>query len=179
MEDEKKELMKKADMFAKTGDVSKSLSLPTDQINDEALRQTFDEEQLPDLKEQKKLKRKVRKIWNNYRKNALESIDLENYKKFCELEEIKAETDKKLAKIKREKEKEEAEHWLMMHQGHLKEINYNTESKPSGFWYKLNRGIWYMRKTFDNIPKLVWKILLTGIGIATLIVMVVLLTRYV
>ena len=57
MEDAKNELIKKADLFAKTGDVNKSLSLPTDQINDEALKQTFDEEQLPDNKEQKKLKK--------------------------------------------------------------------------------------------------------------------------
>ena len=176
-EQEKNELIAKADMFAKTQDVQKSLNLPVEQIGDDALRQTFNDEQLPDIKEQKK--RKVRKIWNNYRKNALESIDLENYKKYCELQEIKAETDKKLAKIKRDKEKEEVEHWLLMHQGHLKEINYNTESKPSGFWYKLNRGIWYLRKTFDNIPKLVWKALLSALGVTVLIVMVVLLTRYV
>ena len=179
MEDEKQELMARAEMFAKTGSVEKSLSLPTDQIDDDALRQTFDDEQLPDIKEQKKIKRKVRKIWDNYRKNALESIDLENYRKYCELQEIKAESDKKLAKLKREKEKEEAEHWLIMHSGHLKEINYNTESKPCGFWYKLNRGIWYLRKTFDNIPKLVWKILLTGIGITALVVLVLLAGRYV
>ena len=177
--EERQELMAKADMFAKTGNVEKSLSLPVDQINDEALKQTFNNEQLPDIKEQKKIKRKVRKIWDNYRKNALESIDLENYKKYCELQEIKAESDKKLAKIKREKEKEEAQHWLEMHKGHLEEIKYNTESKPSLFWYKMNRGIWYLRKTFENIPKLVWKILLTGVGITALIIMVVLTTRYV
>ena len=179
MEDEKKQLMARAEMFAKTRSVEKSLALPTDKIDDEALKQTFDEQQLPDIKEQKKIKRKVRKIWNNYRKNALESIDLENYKKYCELQEIKAETDKKLAKLKREKEKEEADHWLMMHKGHLEEIKYNTQSKPCGFWYKLNRGIWYLRKTFDNIPKLVWKILLAGIGISALVIMVLLVGKYV
>ena len=67
----------------------------------------------------------------------------------------------------------------MMHKGHLEEIKYNTESKPCGFWYKLNRGIWYLRKTFDNIPKLVWKILLAGIGLTALVVMVLLVGKYV
>ena len=175
-EQEKNELVARANLFAKTGDVEKALSLPVD---DESLKQTLDDEKLPDNKEQKRIKKKAKKIWNNYRKNVLDSIDLENYKKYCELQEIKAESDKKLAKIKREREKEEAQHWLEMYKGHLEEIKYNTESKPCGFWYKLNRGIWYLRKTFDNIPKLVWKILLAGMGITALVVMVLLVGKYV
>lgn len=175
-EKDKQELVAKAEMFAKTGDVNKSLSLP---LNDEALQRKFEEEKLPDAKEERKIKKTIRKIWGNYRKNALESIDLENYKKYCELQEMKAETDKKLSKLKREREKEEAEHWLMMHNGHLKELGFNSESKPNIFWYGLNRGVWYLKKTFENIPKIVWKLLVSGVGIAVIITLVLVIQNLV
>lgn len=176
MEKEKQELMQKAEMFAKTQDLNKSLTL-TENIEDEALKQKFEEEQLPDKVETKKIRNKIRKIWSDYRKNALDSIDLENYKKYCELQEIKAESEKRLSKLKREKEKEENEHWIEMRKGHLEELKFNTQSRPNKFWYGLNRGIWYLRKTFDNIPKLVWKLLLSGIGIALVIGVVLIVQR--
>lgn len=170
-EQEMKELAERADVFMQTGDVKQALALPTDKIDDKALKQTFEDEQLPDAKETKKIKKKVRKIWGNYRNNALEEIDLENYKKFCELQKIKAESESELQKIKFKKEKERAEHWLEMHKGNLEEIGYNTTSMPNKYFYAKDRYIHYMNNTMKRIPKWTWYILCGVAGVALIVLM--------
>lgn len=170
-EQEIKELAERAEMFAQTKDVNKALALPTEQIQDEALKQTFEEEQLPDEKEKKKIIKKVKKIWGNYRNNTLEEIDLENYKKFCELQEIKAEHEGRLQKIKFKKEKEKAEHWLEMHKGNLEEIGYNTTSTPNKYFYAKDRYIHYLNNTIKRIPKWTWYVLCGVAGVGLIVLM--------
>ena len=176
MEDEKQELMAKANLFAETKDINKVISnLPTAPLNEDfskELGEKFNINKLPDKKEDKQLNKKIRKIYREWRNNCIEQIDLENYKKWCDLQVIKAESDKKIATIKRQQELEAQEHWLTKNKGNLEEIKYNTASRPSCFWYYLNRGIFHINKTFSNIPKLVWKILGITIGIGAIILSV-------
>lgn len=172
-EQEKQELMKRAETFAATQSVDKAMAEVgiDSKETQEGLKQEFNKEKTPDKQEQKQIKNKVRNILSGYRYNKLEEIDVANYRKFCELAEIRAESDKKLDKIKREKEWDEIQYWLKKNKGNLEEIKYNTESKPNVFWYGLNRGIWYMRKTFSNIPRLTWYILAGACGIGLMILM--------
>lgn len=176
MEDEKQELMARANEFALTKDVDKSLNLPSAPLGEdfeEQLKEKFEENRNPDKKENKNIDKNIRKIYRDWRNNCLKEIDLKNYQKYCDLQVLQAESDKKIAEIKRTQELEEIEHWLKKNQGNLEEIKYNTKSKPSRFWYYLNRGIFHINKTFSNIPKLVWKILgvVVGVGIIVLVVM--------
>lgn len=172
---DKLEIMQKAEMFAQTKDLDKALMLPFDDTNEvpQDLIQKFDEQATLDDKEQKRVNKRIKGIWKNYRNNVLSKIDLENYKKFCELEQIRAESDKKLDVIKFERDKARATQWLEMHKGNLEEIGYNTTSLPNKFWYGLNRGIWYLRKTFSNVPKLTWYILAGISGLAVIVLMVI------
>jgi hypothetical protein len=176
MEDEKQELMAKANMFAETKDLKKVLNnLPTAPLGEDfsqSLEEKLNQNKLPDKKENKHLDKKLKKIYRDWRNNCIEQIDLENYKKWCDLQVVKAESDRKIANIKREQELEAQEHWLKLNKGNLEEIKYNTTSKPNGFWYYLNRGIFHINKTFSNIPKLVWKILGITIGIGAIILSV-------
>ena len=166
-EEEKNELMKKANEFVKTGDVNSALSLPN---VDNDLKTIFDSQKEPDKKEQKLIKKKTKKIWKDFRKNTLDGIDLQNYENYCRLQEIRAESDKKLARIRREKEKEEAEHWLDMHKGNLEDIGYNTKSVPNKYFYAIDRYIFYVKNRCKNIPKITWYIVagLFGLGIVIL-----------
>lgn len=168
------DIIKRAEYFAQTKDLNASLNLPiapNGEIVDEVVTQGLDQEKTPDKKEEKRIKKKIRKIWGNYRSNVLNSIDLENYKKFCELEQIRAESERKLAQIKRQKEKEEAEHWIDMHKGNLEEIGYNTTSVPNKYFYAKDRYIHYLNNTMKRIPKWTWYILCGLLGIGVIICM--------
>ena len=179
-EKELRDLVAKADTFDKTKDISLALvnkyNLPTTPTGDkveEDLAEAIDSNKMPDTKEQKKLKKRIKNIWGRYRDNVLGQLDLKNYQDYCDLEIKTAETEQKLRQIQMDREKAEADHWLKMHEGNLKEIGYNTESMPSRFFYSLDRFIFYLKNGFNNIPKMVWKLLLgligTGIGIAFII----------
>ena len=168
------DVIERAEHYAKTGNLQEAMNLPVapnGEKVDEVVNTALDNEKIPDKKEEKEIKKKIRKIWGNYRNNVLSQIDLENYKKFCELEEIRAESDMKLARIKRAKEKEEAEHWLEMHKGNLKEIGYNTESVPNKYFYSMDRLVFYLKNRFKNIPKITWYILAGVLGIGIVILM--------
>lgn len=173
-EQDEEKLNRALEIYKKTGDVLQTLNNEDDKIKEQ-----FQEEQLPDKKETKKIKKRIRSIWNDYRNNALDQISLENYKKYCELQVIKAESDKKLAEIKRDKEKEEAQHWLEMHKGNLKEIGYNTESVPNKYFYAIDRYIFYIKNRCKNIPKLTWYILVGILGIGVVILMAIGLSKIV
>lgn len=171
-----KELVAKADTFNKTKDLSLAITkqynlpiTPTGEAVEEDLSEAIDEGKMPDIKEQKKLKKRIKGIWGAYRDNVLGHLDLKNFQDYCDLKIKTAETEQKLRKIEMEREIDEANHWLKMHEGNLKEIGYNTESMPSRFFYSLDRFIFYLKNGFNNIPKMVWKLLLgligTGIGI--------------
>lgn len=165
--DKKKELMAKAEMFAETKDIVQALTANTQT----GFQEKMQENSTPDTKEEKQLNKKMRKIWSSYRKNMLEQIDLENYKKFCQIEVERAKTDLELLELKNKKEITQLQHWLAKNKGNLEEIKYNQESKPSKFWYMLNRGLFHLKRTCSNIPKLTWYILAGVCGIAIMYLM--------
>ena len=98
-------------------------------------------------------------------------MDLETYKQFCQLEIERANTDLELLEIKNKRELVEIAHWLEKHKGNLEELKYNTKSKPSLFWYKCNRGIFYMKNTCSNIPKITWYLLAGVLGVGIVVLM--------
>ena len=106
-EQDKQELMKRAETFAATQSVDKAMAEigVSGKETQDGLKEQIEQEKAPDKKEQKQRKKKVRNILNGYRNNVLEQIDVENYKKFCELAQIRAESDKKLDAIKRQEAK--------------------------------------------------------------------------
>ena len=185
-EDEQRELMAKAEKFNETKDLSIAMKqkynlpdAPNGEEVTDALEQLISDNKTPDKKEKKRVKNRVKNIWNRYRSNVLGKFDLENYKEYCKIEIETAETETKLRDIQQKREKQEAQHWLEMNKGNLEEIGYNTTSKPSKFWYGLNRGLWYMKKTCSNIPKLTWYILAGILGISVVILMALGLSKIV
>ena len=179
-EKELRDLVAKADTFDKTKDISLALvnqynlpATPTGEKVEEDLANAIDSQKSPDKREQRKLKKRIKNIWGRYRDNVLGQLDLKNYQDYCDLEIKTAETEKKLRQIQMEREKAEAEHWLAMHKGNLEEIGYNTESKPSRYFYAIDRYIFYLKNRFNNIPKMVWKFLLGAIGVGAFIALVI------
>lgn len=168
------EVIERAKVFQETKDLQKAMNLPTapnGEKVDNLLNQKLEEEKLPDEKEDKRIKKKIKRIWKHYRNNVLDTIDLENYKTFCDLEIQRAETESRLAKIKREREKDEAEHWLDMHKGNLEDIGYNTKSVPNKYFYAIDRYVFYLKNRCKNIPKITWWILCGIVGIGIVILM--------
>ena len=169
-----RELVSKADTFNKTKDLSLAITkqynlpaTPTGEAVEEDLSEAIDNGKMPDIKEQKKLKKRIKGIWGAYRNNVLGHLDLKNFQDYCDLKIKTAETEQKLRKIEMEREIDEANHWLKMHEGNLKEIGYNTESMPSKYFYSIDRYIFYLKNRFRNIPKFTWWILcgLLGVGV--------------
>lgn len=163
-EEQKRELMAKSETFAKTHDITLALSTS---VNDD-LKATMQNQVNPDEKETKKINKKIKRIWSGYRSNILSQIDLENYKKFCEIEVIRAENDSKLEAIKQQKQKSKATHWLDMHKGNLEDVGLNAESVPNKFAYGTLRGVFYFKKLCQNIPKLTWYILAGILGVSVI-----------
>lgn len=179
--EEKQELMKKAEMFAKTGDVSKAMQLPTTpdgQINEE-IEEALHQEKAPDKKETKRIKKRFRSIWNDYRSNVFDTLDAKNYAEYCEIRKKTAETEKELMQIENEKEEIKARHWLKMHKGNLEEIGYNTESMPNKYFYAMDRYVFYLKNRFKNIPKLTWYILAGVLGIGVVVLLALGIAKFV
>ena len=170
-EKEKLELMKKAETFSVTKDINQVL-FPTapDGKTTETIDNALEQEKTPDKKEQKRIKKRFRNIWNDYRTNVFDTLDAKNYAEYCEIRKKTAETEKELMQIENEKEEIKAKHWLKMHKGNLEEIGYNTESMPNKYFYSIDRYIFYLKNRCKNIPKFTWWILcgLVGIGIVIL-----------
>lgn len=174
MEDEKMELMKRAETYSVTKSVESALNLPAmpnGKSNDELINEALNNEQEPDKKEKKRIKKRFKNIWNDYRSNVFGNLDAKNYADYCEIRKKTAETEKQLLEIEFETEKLKAKHWLEMNKGNLEEIGYNTLSLPNKFWYGLNRGLHYMKKTCSNIPSITWKILVGVLGIGAVILL--------
>ena len=179
-EKELRDLVAKADTFDKTKNISLALvnkynlpTTPTGEKVEEDLVSAIDGNKMPDTKEQKKLKKRIKNIWGRYRDNVLGQLDLKNYQDYCDLEIKTAETEQKLRQIQMDREKAEAEHWLKMHEGNLKEIGYNTESMPSKWFYSIDRYIFYLKNRFKNIPKFTWWILCGVLGVGVVIALVI------
>ena len=183
-EKELRDLVAKADTFNKTKDIGLAIAqhynLPTTPTGDAVekdLAEAINSQKVPDKKEQKRVKKRIKNIWGRYRDNVLGQLDLKNYQDYCDLEIKTAETEKKLRQIQMEREKAEAEHWLAMHKGNLEEIGYNTESMPNRYFYSVDRYIFYLKNRFKNIPKFTWWILCGVLGLAAIITLVVVLAK--
>jgi hypothetical protein len=172
-EKDKLEVIQKAEKFAVTKDINSTL-FPTAPNGDNptSINDALEQEKDPDKKEQKRIKKRFRNIWNDYRSNVFDTLDAKNYAEYCEIRKQTAETEKELMLIENEKEEIKAKHWLKMHEGNLKEIGYNTESMPNRVFYSIDRFIFYLKNGFNNIPKMVWKTLIAIIGIGVIVLLV-------
>ena len=140
----------------------------------EELNNIISNEAAPDKRESRRIKKKIRGIWSKWRTATLDAKSLEAEKIACEIEIKRAETQARLNAVRRQEEKAEAEHWLALNKGNLEDLGYNTTSKPSKFWYNVNRGCFHITKTSGHIPKFILNLLLIG----AVIVGVILLKKY-
>lgn len=145
------------------------LPVAPDGTNDQSVYKVLEQGSTPDKKEKRRIGRRVKRIWNNWRSNVLEQINIENYRKYCELEVLKYQTESKLREEKHKREKEDSQHWLEMHKGNLIEIGYNVDSIPNKYYYSLERWLFYFKKRCSSIPKLIWYIGAGLLGIGTII----------
>lgn len=168
---DKQELIEKAEKFSITKNIKETL-FPTapDGKDNASIDVALEQEKIPDKKEQKRIKKRFKNVWKDYRSNVFDTLDAKNYAEYCEIRKKTAETEKELMQIKNEKEEIKVKHWLKMHEGNLKEIGYNTESMPSKYFYSIDRYIFYLKNRCKNIPKFTWWILcgLFGVGVVIL-----------
>lgn len=149
-------------------------STPDGQDANEALEEALRQGANPDKKESRRVRKRIRGIWNRWRTVTLDAKSLEQEKIACQIAVERAETQSKLDKIRRDKEIAEANHWLTLNSGNLKEVGYNTESKPSMFWYSIKRCFFHITRITDNIPKLIRNLFWTGV----LVIGYILLKKY-
>lgn len=175
MDEEKQELMRKVETYATTKDIDKAINLPItpNGQDDTAIEEALKDNQLPDRKENKRIKKRFRNIWNDYRTNVFDKLDAQNYAEYCKIREQTAETEKKLMEIENEKEKIQAQHWIDMHKGNLEEIGYNTNSVPNKYFYAIDRYVFYLKNRCKNIPKLTWWILCGILGLGVVVLMAI------
>lgn len=119
----------------------------------------------PDKKESRRIRERIKNIWKRWRTVTLDAKSLEQEKIACQIAVERAETQAKLDKIRRDKEIAEMQHWLTLNAGNLKEVGYNTESKPSMFWYGIKRCFFHITRITDNIPKLIRNLFMSSIFI--------------
>lgn len=155
----------------KTITISKT---PDGRDAEEDINTAFASEANPNKKEQRKLKHKIRNIWRKWRSATLDAKALEAEKIACQIAIERAETQARLNAVRRQEEKAETEHWLALNKGNLEDLGYNTTSKPSKFWYNINRGCYHITKTSGHIPKFILNLLLVG----AIIVAIILLKKY-
>lgn len=157
-----------------SSDESHAISIPTAPDGQNAntdLDEAIKAASTPDKREAHRIKNKIRGIWRKWRTTALDAKSLEVEKIACQIEIERAETQQKLNKIKREEEVAETEHWLLLNKGNLQDIDANTTSKPSMFWYGLRRGFHHITKLTNNIPKIFKNLFWIGVLILGLIIL--------
>lgn len=155
----------------KTVEQPKPLITPDGQEANEALDEALKEQATPDKKESRRVKKKIKGIWRKWRTTALDSKSLEIEKIACQIEIERTEAQAKLNKIRREEESAEVKHWLSLNQGNLEEIEMNTNSKPSKFWYNFRRGFHHITKLTNNIPKIIKNLFWIGVLIIGLVLL--------
>lgn len=128
---------------------------PDGQRANQALDEAIKEQSTPNKREARRVKNKIKGIWRKWRTTALDAKSLEVEKIACQIETERAETQQRLNKIKREEELARTEHWLKLNKGNLEDIDANTASKPSMFWYGLRRGFHHITKLTNNVPKII------------------------
>ena len=144
---------------------------PDGQNANQALDEALKSQSTPDNQEEKRVKKRIKGIWRNWRTTALDAKSLEIEKIACQIELERAETRAKLTNIKRQQKEEADAHWLRLNKGNLEEIDANTESKPSMFWYSFRRGFHHIAKLTGNIPKIIKNLFWIGVVIIGLVVL--------
>lgn len=127
---------------------------PDGKVANEDLDKAIQNQATPDKHEAHKIKNKIKGIWHKWRVTALDAKSLEIEKIACQISIERAKTQQELDRIRREEEFAEAEHWLALNKGNLEEIEANTTSKPSPFWYNIRRCCHHVTKITNNVPKL-------------------------
>lgn len=144
---------------------------PDGQDANAALDAALKAEANPDKHETKRIKNKIKGIWKKWRTTTLDAKSLEIEKIACAIEIERAETQAKLDDIRRAEEIKEAEHWLTLNKGNLEDIDANTTSRPSKFWYNLRRGFHHITKLTNNIPKIFRNLFWIGVCIVGLVLL--------
>lgn len=148
-------------------------SVPTAPVQNaaQALEKALEEQSTPDATEEKRVKKRIKKLWGFWRRTALDSKSLEIEKIACQIAIERAETNAKLEAIEHERKMAANEHWLKLNEGNLKDIGYNTESKPSLFWYGLKRAMFHITKLTTDIPKVIFNLFWIGLIILAITIL--------
>lgn len=136
-----------------------------------ALNDALENASTPDKKEARRVKKKIKGIWRKWRATALDSKSLEIEKIACQIEVERTKAQAELNKIRRTEEAAEVEHWLKLNKGNLQEVEMNTESKPSKFWYGFRRGFHHITKLTTNIPKIFKNLFWIGVLVIGLVLL--------
>jgi hypothetical protein len=144
---------------------------PNGQDENQNLEKALTAVSIPNKLEEKAIKKKMKKLWGFWRNTALDSKSLEIEKIACQIELERAQTEAKLATIKREQEIAAHQHWLKLNEGNLKDIGYNTESKPNLLWYGLKRMLYHITKLTTDVPKVVSDFFWIGYFILAIIIL--------
>lgn len=150
---------------------STALSAPDGQRAAQDLEVAFEQGSNPDKHEKRRIKRKIKDIWRNWRTAALDAKTLEVEKIACQIQIERAETRAKIETIKRADKIAKAEHWLKLNEGNLEEISANTKSCPHIFWYGLRRFFHHITKLTDNVPKIFKNLFWIGLLFAGIVVL--------
>lgn len=144
---------------------------PDGQQANKALDEALAAQSTPDKHEEKRVKKRIKGIWRKWRTTALDAKTLEIEKIACQIEIERTETQAKLNQIKRDEHKAAVMHWLELNRGNLEEIDANTTSKPSMFWYGLRRGFHHITKLTNNIPKIIKNLFWIGVLVIGLVLL--------
>lgn len=151
---------------------TQEISVAPDENNAiQSLEEMISAQAIPDKKESHRILKRIKGIWRKWRSTKLDAKSLEIEKIACQIEIERAETRAKLNKVKREEKEAKVSHWLKLNIGNLKDLGYNTESKPSMFWYNINRGFYHITKLTGNIPKLIKNLFWIGVLIIGLVLL--------
>lgn len=161
----------KANQVAKPANPIAVPMTPDGQDANQALDEAIKQQATPDKKEARRVKKKIKGIWRNWRTTTLDAKSLEIEKLACQISVERAETKAKLDKIRREEEAAEVKHWLSLNAGNLEEVEMNTNSKPSKFWYGFRRGFHHITKLTNNIPRIFKNLFWIGILVVGLVLL--------
>lgn len=144
---------------------------PDGQQANKALDEAIQSQANPDRKESRRIRNKIKGIWRRWRTTALDAKSLEVEKIACQIEIERAKTKQALAKIRRDEELANAQHWLALNKGNLEDIDANTISKPNMFWYCLRRMFHHITKLTNNVPKIIKNLFWIGAIVVGLVLL--------
>lgn len=144
---------------------------PTGEQAEEALNDALAAEAVPDAREKKRVRKHIKGIWRKWRTTTLDAKALEVERIACQIEIERAKAQAELNQVQREEEIKRAKHWLTLNEGNLKDVGYNTESRPSKFWYGLKRASYHITKLTTDVPKIVFNLFIVGVCILGLVLL--------